>query len=70
MVANASEMLAVTLQADNDKKREWGESYKLKNDPRVTRIGKILRRTSLDELPRCSMSAGYDELVASADHRG
>lgn len=52
MVANASEVLAVTLQADNDKKREWGESYKLKNDPRVTRIGKILRRTSLDELPQ------------------
>jgi lipopolysaccharide/colanic/teichoic acid biosynthesis glycosyltransferase len=31
---------------------EFNENYKLKNDPRVTRVGKILRRTSLDELPQ------------------
>ena len=31
---------------------EFGESAKLRNDPRVTRVGRLLRRTSLDELPQ------------------
>lgn len=32
--------------------REFNNSYKLRNDPRVTKVGKILRKTSLDELPQ------------------
>ena len=51
MVPNADEVLKKLLKQKKYKK-EWAENQKLENDPRITKIGKILRQTSLDELPQ------------------
>ncbi len=52
MVGNAEEVLEKALRGDDSLRAEWEQNCKLRKDPRVTRIGKILRRTSLDELPQ------------------
>ncbi|MGN0831828.1 MAG: sugar transferase [Candidatus Ornithospirochaeta sp.] len=49
MVTNAEELIATFSP---EQKKEWEENYKLKDDPRITRVGKLLRKTSLDELPQ------------------
>jgi len=52
MVTHADELLERHLQENPNLRREWETDQKLKDDPRVTRIGHFLRRTSLDELPQ------------------
>lgn len=52
MVPNASEALAAHLAVNPSARLEWSETQKLRSDPRITPLGHILRRTSLDELPQ------------------
>ncbi|HDS2655252.1 TPA: undecaprenyl-phosphate galactose phosphotransferase WbaP, partial [Klebsiella pneumoniae subsp. pneumoniae] len=52
MIVNSNEVLSRVLETDPEAKKEWDLTFKLKKDPRITKIGAILRRTSLDELPQ------------------
>ena len=52
MVRNADKMLETCLAKDPELRAEWDATQKLKKDPRITRIGALLRKTSLDELPQ------------------
>lgn len=52
MCMNSQEVLEKLLAEDEDAKKEWEEHRKLNDDPRITKIGKILRKTSLDEFPQ------------------
>jgi exopolysaccharide production protein ExoY len=52
MATDAPERLHQHLEKDPVASAEWAENRKLRNDPRVTAIGAILRRSSLDELPQ------------------
>jgi exopolysaccharide production protein ExoY len=52
MVPDADQRLQEHLEANPDARREWAATHKLRNDPRTTAFGKIMRKTSLDELPQ------------------
>ena len=52
MILNADKQLETLLAENPELKKEWDADQKLKNDPRVTKIGKFLRRTSFDEFPQ------------------
>lgn len=52
MVPDADKVLNDYLDSDPAAKAEWNRDQKLKNDPRVTKVGRFIRATSLDELPQ------------------
>jgi Undecaprenyl-phosphate galactose phosphotransferase WbaP len=52
MVPNADEVLAHLLANDAEARAEWTRDFKLKDDPRITRVGRFIRKTSMDEFPQ------------------
>ena len=52
MVPNAEQQLQLLLQENPSLHDEWQKEHKLKDDPRISKLGDFLRRTSLDELPQ------------------
>jgi len=52
MAPNGDEILQAHLERNPQRRKEWIATRKLQDDPRVTRVGLVLRKLSLDELPQ------------------
>lgn len=52
MIPNGDALLESYFAENHDARREWETRQKLKQDPRITRIGRLIRKTSIDELPQ------------------
>ncbi len=52
MVPNADEILFKTLEMDKLAAEEYKKNKKFKNDPRITKVGRVMRKLSIDELPQ------------------
>lgn len=64
MVVEGEAALAEHIDSDGELLQEWERSRKLRNDPRVTRVGRLLRRHSIDELPQIiNVLCGHMSLV-------
>ena len=64
MLRDGDEVLRKHFLMNPDAEHEWRTTRKLKNDPRVTRLGTVLRKTSVDELPQLvNVIAGHMSLI-------
>ena len=52
MCTDSDEKLKELLKNNLEARKEWEENHKLQDDPRITKVGKILRKTSIDEIPQ------------------
>lgn len=52
MIKDADKVLEKILEENEELRKEWNEYHKLENDPRITKVGKFIRKTSLDEFPQ------------------